>query len=192
MDMHNAFLHGDLSEEIYMKFPPGFNMGRPGRLCKLHKSLYGLKHAPNCWFSKFAMALKRYGFVQSYSNYSQFAMCKGKILGAKLVGFPMEQNQRLTTSTSTLLKVGELIIVFLADSPVSSKSKKRDTMYQSSVEAEYRSMVVAIFFHDRTKHIEIDFEFLLDAVLDGTVRLSHVPTTNQLADIFTKALETVV
>ncbi|GAA0142158.1 hypothetical protein LIER_03119 [Lithospermum erythrorhizon] len=43
-------------------------------------------------------------------------------------------------------------------------------------------------FHDRTKHIEIDFHFLRDAILEGTIRTSHVSTNEQLADIFTKSL----
>ncbi|GAA0151979.1 hypothetical protein LIER_10576 [Lithospermum erythrorhizon] len=62
MDLHNAFLHGDLSNEVYMRLPPGFDKGRPGLVCKLNKSLYGLKQAPQCWFSKLGAALKRYGF----------------------------------------------------------------------------------------------------------------------------------
>ncbi|GAA0164844.1 transmembrane signal receptor [Lithospermum erythrorhizon] len=79
MDVHNAFLHGDLSEKVYMQLPPGFYKGCPGLVCKLNKSLYGLKQTPRCWFSKLATTLKRYGFTQSYSDYSLFTLCKGQM-----------------------------------------------------------------------------------------------------------------
>nr|GEY43991.1 retrovirus-related Pol polyprotein from transposon TNT 1-94 [Tanacetum cinerariifolium] len=50
MDMKTAFLHGDLEEEIYMVQPEGFKVARKEHeVCKLHKSLYGLKQSPSSY-----------------------------------------------------------------------------------------------------------------------------------------------
>ena len=79
MDVHNAFLQGDLSEKVYMRLPPGFQGVHLGKVCRLQKSLYGLKQAPRCWFAKLAVSLRRYDFQQSYSDYSLFTYQKGKV-----------------------------------------------------------------------------------------------------------------
>lgn len=79
MDVHNAFLQGDLTEEVYMRLPPGFRCSNPNLVCRLRKSLYGLKQAPRCWFAKLVRSLKDYGFRQSYSDYSLFTYTRGSI-----------------------------------------------------------------------------------------------------------------
>ena len=47
MDVKNAFLHDDLTKEVYMLPPPGCHA--PHKVCKLQKALYGLKQAPKAW-----------------------------------------------------------------------------------------------------------------------------------------------
>lgn len=79
MDVHNAFLHGDLDEEVYMELPPGFNSAASGKVCRLRKSLYGLRQAPRNWFAKLSTALKDIGFKQSYADYSLFSYSKGEV-----------------------------------------------------------------------------------------------------------------
>lgn len=68
MDVHNAFLHGDRYEVVYMKLPPSFIGNVLGMVCGLQKSLYGLRQAPRCWFPKLVASLKKYEFTRSYTN----------------------------------------------------------------------------------------------------------------------------
>lgn len=55
-----------------MSLPPRFTSSAKNTVCKLHKSLYGLRQAPRHWFAKLSSKLSDYGFIRSYADYSLF------------------------------------------------------------------------------------------------------------------------
>ena len=66
MDVKTAYLNGDLEEEIFMRQPEGFiDKDQPNLVCKLKKSLYGLKQSARCWNKTIDEYLKKSGYVQS-------------------------------------------------------------------------------------------------------------------------------
>lgn len=66
-DVKTAFLYGELSENVFMKQPKGFEDGT-NRVCKLRKSLYGLKQASRCWNRRFKYFIEVFGFVACPSD----------------------------------------------------------------------------------------------------------------------------
>jgi len=70
----------DLLEEIYMEQPRGFIDAQfPSHICRLHKSLFGLKQAPRAWFTRFSQTLLELGFVSSTVDSSLFVFHQGII-----------------------------------------------------------------------------------------------------------------
>jgi hypothetical protein len=80
LDISNAFLHGNLNEDVYMTQPQGFvHPEFPDYVCKLHKAIYGLKQAPRAWFNRLADSLLEFGFEQSLVDSSLFLFHHGAI-----------------------------------------------------------------------------------------------------------------
>ena len=73
LDIKNVFLHGDLADKVYIEQPPRFvAQGEIGRVCRLCKSLYGLKQSPRAWFGKFSEVIEKFILQKSKSNHSAF------------------------------------------------------------------------------------------------------------------------
>ncbi|KAI3674945.1 hypothetical protein L2E82_51782 [Cichorium intybus] len=79
LDVKNAFLHGQLSETVFMYQPLGFrDSTHPNHVCRLKRSLYGLKQAPRAWYQRFTDYVTTIGFQHSTCDHSLFIYRHGR------------------------------------------------------------------------------------------------------------------
>lgn len=77
LDVQNAFLHGYLTEHVFMRQPSGLiDQQFPNHVCKLQRSIYGLKQVPMAWFQRFSDFLLQLGFEESTCDYNFFVFNK--------------------------------------------------------------------------------------------------------------------
>ena len=104
IDISYAFTNSDIDVEIYMHQPQGFRQG--GKVvCKLNKSLYGLKQSPQLWGEMLAKALSSLGFVKTYSDASLFVYDQDSIK----VFVPMFVDD-ITLTSKSKEKLDELVV----------------------------------------------------------------------------------
>lgn len=76
LDVDNAFLNGELQEEVFMDIPPSFQIkgdhNGSKMVCRLNRFIYGFKQASRQLFNKFSQFMLLLGFTQSKSDYSLF------------------------------------------------------------------------------------------------------------------------
>lgn len=78
MDVKTAFLNGDLYEEVFMTQPDGFKPeGQEHLVCKLKKSIYGLKQASRQWYLKFDEVMKKQGYIKNQVDQCTFLKMSG-------------------------------------------------------------------------------------------------------------------
>jgi hypothetical protein len=102
LNVKNAFLHGTLSETVYCTQPSGFvDSSKPDHVCRLNKSLYGLKLAPRAWYNMFASFIRSIGFVEARSDTSLFVLRRGSNMAYLLL---YVDEIILTASSTDLLR----------------------------------------------------------------------------------------
>ncbi|RVW29079.1 Copia protein [Vitis vinifera] len=196
-DVKNTFLHENLEEEVFMDLHPSFE-GKfsGGKVCRLKKSLYGLKQSPQAWK-----------------------------LGCKLAGTPIDQNHQLGTITEGIV-VDKRVLYFYGWQLGYLEKQKQHVVARSSAEAEFQAMALGIcelmwlkgllrelqvnlenpmrpycgnkstiniahnpVQHDRTKHVKIGRHFIKEKIDSGLICTPFVASKLQLANVFTKGVQ---
>ncbi|GJZ80761.1 retrotransposon protein, putative, ty1-copia subclass [Tanacetum coccineum] len=84
MDVKTAFLNGYLDEDIYMVQPEGFvDPKHPRKVCKLQRSIYGLKQASRSWNKRFDEEIKKFGFDQNLDEPCVYQKASGSNIWGK-------------------------------------------------------------------------------------------------------------
>ncbi|KAK9083413.1 hypothetical protein Scep_029884 [Stephania cephalantha] len=79
LDINNAFLNGNLEEEVYTNQPEGsVDTSKPDYVCKLKRALYGIRQSPTAWFDRLKSTLVSWGFTNTKSDNSLFIQRVGK------------------------------------------------------------------------------------------------------------------
>lgn len=69
LDVATAYLHGNIDEEIYMRQPPGYEIiGQEEKVCRIRRSIYGLKQSARCWNKALCSAVEKLGFITSKAD----------------------------------------------------------------------------------------------------------------------------
>ncbi|WKA00376.1 hypothetical protein VitviT2T_018734 [Vitis vinifera] len=134
-NVKNSFLHGELSEEVYMDLPPGCMVleKQCQKVCKLKKSLYGLKQSSRAWFGRFTKSMRAFSYRQSNSDHTLFLKKQyeyRRYTDADWVG--VVDDRQSTSGCFT----------FVGGNLMTWKSKKQNVVARSSAEAEFRGFKV--------------------------------------------------
>jgi hypothetical protein len=135
MDVKTAFLNGDLNEEVYMRQPEGFHIGNDENLvCKLKRSIYGLKQASRQWYLKFDDVVTSLGFEENKVDQCIYL----KVSGSKYIFLVLYVDDILLASN-------DLGILF--------ETKQTLTKYFDMKDLGEASFVLGIEIHrDRSRH----------------------------------------
>ncbi|KAL4280040.1 hypothetical protein GQ457_03G019540 [Hibiscus cannabinus] len=99
MDVKTAFLNGKLEKDVYMTQPEGFvTPSNAGKVCKLQRSIYGLKQASRSWNLCFNEAIQEFGFIRNEDE-----PCVYKKFSGRIVSFLILSRRLLGLSQSTYI-----------------------------------------------------------------------------------------
>ncbi|RVW74646.1 Retrovirus-related Pol polyprotein from transposon RE1 [Vitis vinifera] len=204
LDIKNAFLHGELLEEVYMEQPPGFVAhGGSSLVCKLRRSLYGLKQSPRAWFGRFSSIVQDFGMLQRQGeplrDLGRYRRLVGKLNYLTItrldISFPVSVVSQFLQSPcdnhwDVVIRILRYIkgtlgqgvpphgIVFLLEVTYYPRRELRfgkDEQIKLVCDNQAALHIASNpVFHGRTKHIEVDCHFIREKIASGCVVTSFV------------------
>eukprot|EP00253_Pinus_taeda_P026804 PITA_26804 len=167
----NAFLHGDLSEEIYMEQPHGF-IRDSSLVCRLKKSLYGLNEAPRACIdhkstSEYSLSLGCGPIYWSSKNQAAISLSSTKTEYRRVVNITIQALWLQHFLTELGIQFHQPIVIW-CDNQSTIKFCRDPVQWH------------------RMKHIEIHMHYIRDLVHDRVIDLQLCPSTEQTANILTK------
>ncbi|GJW55942.1 retrotransposon protein, putative, ty1-copia subclass [Tanacetum coccineum] len=175
MDIKTAFLNGYLDEDIYMVQPEGFvDPNHPRKVCKLQRSIYGLKQASRSWNKRFDEEIKRFGFTQNLDEPCVYQKASGSnvtflilyvddiiIMGNHIPSLQSGQSQLIGT-WSTCIRIDlEEDIEWIIPNPWSISMQERlDLEYNNQLE------ILKICSWYMVEIQKLNFELIAIAILD--------------------------
>ncbi|KAK4398525.1 Retrovirus-related Pol polyprotein from transposon RE1 [Sesamum angolense] len=187
MDVVTAYLYGSLDTDIYMRIPEGLKMpealkSKPRHMysIKLKRSLYGLKQSGRMWYNRLSEYLIKKGFCHNQispclfikKTESGFVIIVVYVDDLNIIGSPEEIRQA-------------------ADYLKKPIEKSPTVIYEDNA-ACIAQIKDGYIKGDRTKHISPKFFSTHELQVEGKVDVKQIPSSQNLADLFTKALPTNV
>eukprot|EP00253_Pinus_taeda_P021066 PITA_21066 len=196
-----AFLHGSIKEEVYVEQPEGFEVhDRESHVRRLKKALYGLKQTLWAWYERIDSYLMMLGFTRSEVDSNLYFKCGGSqehfwmlfFLGSALISWKSRKQKSIALNTVE----AEYIFASMASCEAVWLRKLFSELFGHALDTivilcDNQSGIRLSKnpeFHYRSKHIDIRYHFFWDMVQRGAIRLHHIETDEQVADILTKPL----
>nr|GEY87954.1 putative zinc finger, CCHC-type [Tanacetum cinerariifolium] len=204
IDVKTAFLNRYLNEKVYMEQPEGFvNLKYPNRVCKLKRSIYGLKKASRQWNKRFDDEIKKFGFTQNRDKPCVNLKASGGNIIFVILSIPIQEKLKLSksqgASTPAKLKCMQNVPYALAVGSIMYDVRKfiSGLCVVPTIEepiSMYCDNTGAIAIANESgitkgaRHFRAKVHYLRKVIEYGDIKIEKVHTDDNLADPFTKAL----